>query len=90
MAYHHLAVIYDRLMEETPYEQWLAWLKEYWAKHGEPKSIIDLGCGTGSLAIPLAKQGFKVTGVDLSAEMLAIAYEKMRRSQVDVTWARHA
>lgn len=88
MSYAHLAAIYDRLMADTPYDQWLTWVTGVWEKLGKPKTVLDLGCGTGSIAIPLSKQGFRVTGVDLSAEMLAIAYEKMRLAQADVSWVQ--
>ncbi|HZG14323.1 MAG TPA: class I SAM-dependent methyltransferase [Candidatus Bathyarchaeia archaeon] len=86
MSYAHLAAIYDRLMADTPYDQWLTWVNEIWEKYGKPQTVLDLGCGTGSIAIPLSKQGYRVTGVDLSAEMLAVAYEKMRAAHADVTW----
>jgi 2-polyprenyl-3-methyl-5-hydroxy-6-metoxy-1,4-benzoquinol methylase len=36
-------------------------------------SIIDLGCGNGALAGRLARQGFRVTGLDLSESGIAIA-----------------
>lgn len=36
-----------------------------------PGRLIDLGCGAGRLAIPLARHGFQVTGVELSHAMLA-------------------
>jgi ubiquinone/menaquinone biosynthesis C-methylase UbiE len=86
MAYAHLAAVYDMLMADSPYDQWLDWLERVWEKRGKPRQVIDLGCGTGSIAIPLAKRGYRVTGVDLSAEMLAVAYDKMKREQVQVTW----
>lgn len=87
MAYHHLAYVYDRLMEDTPYEQWLAWLEASVPDVINKKlEIIDLGCGTGNIAIPLAKRGHQVTGVDLSAEMLAVAQEKMREHRLEITW----
>lgn len=86
MAYAHMAAVYDALMADTPYDQWLDWIERSWQKGSAPKRIIDLGCGTGTIAIPLAKRGYRVTGVDLSAEMLAIAYDKMRQEQVEVAW----
>src|SRR3954452_1321645 len=43
---------------------------------GTPGRVIDLGCGTGRVAVPLALVGHRVTAVDLSAEMLRIAGEK--------------
>lgn len=39
-------------------------------------SILDLGCGTGNHAIPLAQRGYQVSGVDFSEEMLARAKAK--------------
>jgi SAM-dependent methyltransferase len=38
--------------------------------------VIDLGCGTGRVGIPLGKLGHAVTGVDLSEEMLRVAGAK--------------
>jgi len=49
-----------------------------------PARLIDLGCGTGRLIVPLAKAGWRVLGVDLSAEMLAVAREKARAEGVEV------
>jgi SAM-dependent methyltransferase len=41
-----------------------------------PGRLIDLGCGTGRLLPPLARRGYWTLGVDLSAEMLAVARAK--------------
>ncbi len=41
-----------------------------------PGRLIDLGCGTGRLLLALARRGYRVLGVDLSPEMLAVAREK--------------
>lgn len=41
-----------------------------------PGRLLDLGCGSGRLLMPFARQGFQVLGVDLSEEMLRIAGEK--------------
>ncbi len=42
------------------------------------RSIVDLGVGTGDLAIALARRGYRVIGVDRSAPMLAVARDKLR------------
>ena len=39
----------------------------------EGKSVLDVGCGAGLLAEPLARLGAKVTGIDASAELIEVA-----------------
>ncbi|NBD24099.1 class I SAM-dependent methyltransferase [Paenibacillus glycinis] len=51
-------------------------------------AILDVGCGTGRHSVELAKRGFKVTGVDLSAGMLAEARKASAEASVDVEWIR--
>ena len=41
-----------------------------------PRTAVDLACGTGSVAVILARKGLAVTGVDMSEEMLCVASEK--------------
>jgi cyclopropane fatty-acyl-phospholipid synthase-like methyltransferase len=50
------------------------------------QSILDVGCGTGRHSIELAKRGFAVTGLDVSAGMLAEAKRKAAAAKVDITW----
>ncbi len=40
--------------------------------------ILDAGCGTGQISLPLAGMGYDVRGIDLSWEMIAIARRKCR------------
>lgn len=47
-------------------------------------SILDLGCGTGSVSVLLAQMGHAVTGIDLSPRMIAMAAEKARRHAVQI------
>lgn len=76
-SYTHLAQVYDRLMEEAPYDEWVQFAKTEWERYGhQPAKIIDLACGTGNISILLAEAGFHVTGIDLSEEMLCISQEK--------------
>ncbi|MFR7742365.1 MAG: class I SAM-dependent methyltransferase [Acutalibacteraceae bacterium] len=37
-------------------------------EHVQPRSVLDLACGTGSLSLLLARRGYRVIGVDLSSE----------------------
>jgi ubiquinone/menaquinone biosynthesis C-methylase UbiE len=44
---------------------------------GPASRVLELGCGTGRLTLPLARAGHEVTGIDLSPAMLARAREKL-------------
>ena len=76
-AYHALAASYDRLTGDVEYEKIVDF---YWAileREGlHPRTCVDLACGTGSVAILLAKKGLQVTAVDMSEEMLTQAWSK--------------
>lgn len=65
-------VEYDRLNES--YKIDLNYMKNYLGERKE--TIIELACGTGRLAIPLAKLGHTVYGVDIDEGMLALAEKK--------------
>jgi SAM-dependent methyltransferase len=47
------------------------------------RRTLDLGCGAGRNALPLAAQGWNVVGVDLSLPMLQAAIERARQHHVD-------
>lgn len=84
-SYKEFATVYDQLMEDMPYDQWLQFARHVWrAFQLEPTTVVDLGCGTGTIAISLAKEGMNVTGIDLSSTMLEIAEEKWNAEQSHV------
>lgn len=53
-----------------------------------PGRLVDLGCGTGRLAIHFAARGFDCVGVDLADEMLAKARANADARGVKVEWVR--
>lgn len=59
--------------DRTDISFWLETVKEY----GDP--VLELGCGTGRISIPMAEAGFQVTGVDAFANMLDGARKKSDR-----------
>jgi SAM-dependent methyltransferase len=48
----------------------------------EPRSVLDAGCGTGRVAIELARRGVEVVGVDVDASMLGVG----RRRAPSLEW----
>ena len=53
-----------------------------------PARILDLGCGTGTLALLLAEAGHHVSGIDTSEQMLAAARQKALTAGVRIDLAR--
>lgn len=52
----------------------------------ERNTVLDLGCGTGTLTELLARRGYDMIGVDNAPEMLRIAMEKRERSGLDILY----
>lgn len=125
-AYTGFAQVYDTFMDDTPYEEWCAYLVELLEKYRgslesdtnviarnnashaqenekyddnvineetfckniqqERNTILDLGCGTGTLTELLAKQGYDMIGIDNSGEMLQIAMEKRDDAGLEILY----
>ena len=83
MIYDLLAPIYDRINGEIDYSAWADFLEENIRRYNPDmmtELVLDLGCGTGKMALELARRGYDMTGVDISAEMLDIAREAAERA----------
>jgi SAM-dependent methyltransferase len=44
--------------------------------------VLELGCGTGRIAVPVARTGARLVGIDRSAEMLARGRQRLRRARL--------
>ncbi len=77
-AYTVFSTVYDKLMNDVPYEKWLENIKKIWEKYGlEPELIVDLCCGSGTMTKLLTDDGLDVIGIDKSFEMLMEARDKL-------------
>jgi SAM-dependent methyltransferase len=74
--------IYDAMSASIPGGDDVAFYRSLAEQAGGP--VVELGCGTGRVAIPLAEAGFDVTGIDRSAGMLARARMKTEALPPDV------
>ncbi|MGK0551366.1 class I SAM-dependent DNA methyltransferase [Enterococcus faecalis] len=86
MAYETFAFVYDEVMDETLYPQWLSFAKRHLPQ--ETKQVLELACGTGALAVAFAKEGYQVTALDLSEEMLMVASERAVTVGADVQFVQ--
>ena len=77
---------YDVLYQEKDYESECNMIEEAFRRYARVavKSILDLGCGTGNHAIPMARKGYRVTGVDRSQQMLDRARSKLKSIQTSI------
>ena len=81
------ASVYDALYYDKDYEKECDYIESLFKKYNcQPKTILDLGCGTGGHAIILAKRGYEVTGLDRSSSMLEIAQKKANDGKVKINF----
>lgn len=73
--YKGFSYYFDQIMEYIDYTEWLSFTKQFVSKNS---SILDLACGSGTLACLLAVEGYKVDGLDLSEEMISLANDKFK------------
>ncbi|MBQ7390612.1 MAG: methyltransferase domain-containing protein [Clostridia bacterium] len=83
MIYDLIASIYDKVNKDVDYSAWADFIEEIIKreyKNGIPELVLDLGSGTGSMTLELAKRGYDMTGIDYSVEMLDIARERAEKA----------
>lgn len=77
-AYTSLAPYYEALNDSVDYDGYVSFvcrvLKAY--GRGDEQLLLDLACGTGAITRRLIAAGYDTIGVDLSADMLAVANER--------------
>jgi ubiquinone/menaquinone biosynthesis C-methylase UbiE len=84
--YQRIAADYDQM---TRFDERLAARQEVlkrWVDHYRVNSVLDIACGTGINAIALTRLGLRVTGTDISLDMLAQAESNARRWAASVEW----
>lgn len=67
--------IYSYVVEDIPF------FVEEAINYGGP--ILELGCGTGRVTIPISKAGINITGLDISKKMLENTYRKIKKFELD-------
>jgi SAM-dependent methyltransferase len=69
--YDQIAELYD--LEHQNYDEDVEFYGSFIEAAGDP--VLELGCGSGRLLLPIAKAGFRVTGLDRSSAMLNRAHQ---------------
>ncbi len=87
--YSSLAGVYDALNTGCDYDELCTYLTKEIKENEMSKAslLLDLACGTGKLTLMLREQGFDMTGIDLSEDMLSVAREVCYEKGInDVLW----
>lgn len=74
MQYGEIALVYDSLMYDIPYKEWVEFIRE----NLKGQTVLELGCGTGSITERLSAY-YDVTALDLSEDMLDVARQKLMK-----------
>lgn len=83
-----LAPYYDQWYE-TPVEKAVDYVERKAVKdlfRPQGKAVLEVGCGTGLYTLWLASEGYNVTGLDISPEMVKYARAKIQKAGKKVTW----
>ena len=78
MDYDLLATFYDSFIDPDVYDEYTKLIRQYTSIG----SVLDIGCGTGTLSIEMAKSGYEVVATDLSEEMLQIVSYRAKEENV--------
>ena len=70
------AEFYDLLYKDKDYESEVGFIEEIFSAFGKPKSILEVGCGTGNYTRLLIQRGYDVSGLDISEKMIGAAKRK--------------
>lgn len=88
--YTILAAGYDFVMSHVDYTYWAEYIHTLLLRHRpEAQTILELGCGTGSLALTLQPRGgYRYLATDISAEMIKVGRHKAEEEGLDVRFER--
>lgn len=85
-AFEQYAPWYDLLYEDKNYAAEADFVDAQLLRHGARRgALLDLGCGTGVHAVAFARKGWRVTGIDISADMIRRAGERLAQDPQPVT-----
>jgi ubiquinone/menaquinone biosynthesis C-methylase UbiE len=87
VSFGAVAPYYDELMKSVPYQMWCSYyllLLAHQCQH--PKSVLDVCCGSGTMCELLTKEGFELSGVDLSEGMISQAIRKAKRKKLSIDY----
>ncbi len=78
--------LYVQLIDDIDYEPILAFIESHLS---HKQVILDAGCGSGVILIPLAEKGYDVVGVDIDSKMLSYAQQTLASKGLPIQLFEH-
>jgi len=79
--YDRFAALYDEIFRGQPGD-----IEFYVSEAKKVGSVLEIGCGTGRITIPIARAGVSIVGMDISRQMLEIANKKALAEGLSIPW----
>lgn len=79
-SFETVARYYDEAYGSKPMLQDITMFKEFARKFGGP--VLEIGCGTGRVLVPIAQMGIEIDGIDLSEPMLSVLRSKLKKEEI--------
>lgn len=74
MKYHYIAPYYDYILKHVDYDEWYRYLRSVMCTYiNNPRTVLELGCGTGKFGPKFSLDDYEIYGMDKSHAMLQIA-----------------
>ena len=83
-AYDYLSEWFEFLNDDCDYALWSQYFIEGLSRFGAGRKGLELGCGSGAFCRALARAGYGMTGMDISAPMLSKAARLAREEGLDI------
>ena len=87
--YEKFAYPYDRMMANVNYVRWAKYIEDLFKQYkSEPRKILEVACGTGSLTVLMEERGYEMCGLDRAEGMLTVARQKAEERWLDIPFFR--
>ncbi len=81
IPYTAIAEIYDYMLRHVDYQLWYEFISSIMIDYiDNPRTVLELGCGTGKFGAKFSTDDFRITGVDISLDMLRVARTRAYRN----------
>ena len=87
-SYTALSKFYEEIIYDKDYKTWMQFVIKTVKDNSQGNKGLDVACGSGILTRLLKKNGFDVTGVDISQDMLNVAQEKSYQEKLNIKYLK--